>query len=213
MISSPLRWRATRRRGSRQDGGRSAARSRLGVEAGARIRRRIPKDRGLSPVRGGVFRGDSCRQRGPPARLPTPHPSGDFHRAKHYPHRDRSQALPSGGPIARPFVRARRRATSRCSARRSARTCAATVERFGDREALVVRAPGLPRDLRASCGTQVEPRGARAARARRRARATASASGRPTATSGSSRSTRPRASARSSSTSTRPTRRPSSSTR
>ena len=30
-----------------------------------------------------------------------------FTRAKHYPHRDRSQALPSGGPIARPFVRAR----------------------------------------------------------------------------------------------------------
>ena len=46
--------------------------------------------------------------------------------------------------------------------------------------------PGLPRDLRASSGTQVD-RAARALHgARRRARATASASGRRTATSGSS---------------------------
>ena len=49
-----------------------------------------------------------------------------------------------------------------------------------------MRASGLPRDLRASCGTQVDLAARAPARARRRARATASASGRRTATSGSS---------------------------
>ena len=87
-----------------------------------------------------------------------------------------------------------------------------TVERFGDREALVVRHQGYRATYARALGPG-RPRGARAARARRAARATASASGRRTATSGSSRSSRPRASARSSSPSTPPTRRPSSSTR
>ena len=72
----------------------------------------------------------------------TPHPSGDFHRAKHYPHRDRSQALPSGGPIARPLVRARPERRYRCSARRSARTCAGRSRASAEREALVVRHQG-----------------------------------------------------------------------
>ena len=86
-----------------------------------------------------------------------------------------------------------------------------TVERFGDREALVVR----HQDFRATyreLWEQVDHAARALPGARRAARATASASGRPTATSGSSPSTPPRASARSWSTSTRPTRPPSWST-
>ena len=83
-----------------------------------------------------------------------------------------------------------------------------TVERFGDREALVVRQQGYRATYR-ELWDAGRARRARPARPRRAARATASASGRPTATSGSSSSTRPRASAPSSSTSTRPTRPPS----
>ena len=72
-----------------------------------------------------------------------------------------------------------------------------TVERFGDREALVVREQGYRATYRElwDAGRRSPPAACSPAAC---ARATAWASGRPTATSGSSPSTPPRASARSS---------------
>jgi fatty-acyl-CoA synthase len=76
-----------------------------------------------------------------------------------------------------------------------------TVERFGDREALVVRRRAIARPI-AQLWEQTTAVAARAAGVGVQ-KATASASGRRTGSSGSSRSSRARASARFSSTSTR----------
>ena len=86
-----------------------------------------------------------------------------------------------------------------------------TVERHGDREALVVRSQGYRATYR-ELWEHDRRGGARACSPAASAAATASASGRRTASSGSSPSTPPPASARSWSTSTRPTRPPSWST-